>query len=266
MNYDNTILPNITLTTRANQFWEQSGLDSLDECLSKSYFNHYPHEVNYKFNSRGFRDEEWPQQITDASIKMLQNSIWCFGDSFTLGLGCPYEHTWVKRLQKYTGLRSINISMDGASNEWISRKIISVINEINPKAIVVHWSYFDRKESPDETLIDEDRRILPYSKEDYQSNLHHLELHENLKNTLRLVKKVENLASKCQVQVIHSVIYDEICSYSSSTRKTIHKSFDSLCRTYVSKIEKIDLGRDGFHYGVRTSDRFAKRLSTFIKG
>jgi hypothetical protein len=260
------ILPDLILTTRVNQEWEESGLDSFDECLSKSYFNHYPHKVNYKFNTRGFRDDEWPDQLTDMSYKMLQRSVWCFGDSFTLGLGCPYEHMWVKKLGKYLKLRTINISMDGASNDWIARKVINVINEINPTTIVVHWSYFDRKESLDTSLIDEERRITPYTNEDYQRNNHHKNLHDNLKNTLKCVKKVEEHAIKCQVRIIHSVISDEINSYPLKIRQTIQQSFDKLCREYIHKIEKIDLGRDGFHYGVRTSDKFAKNLSDIIKG
>jgi hypothetical protein len=141
------ILPNFVLTTRQNQVWSTSGLDSLEECVSKSFFNHYPYEVSYKFNSRGFRDEEWPETVEE-----LRNCIWCFGDSFTVGMGCPYDSIWTKKLEKITGIRTINISMDGASNEWISRKVISIIKQISPKFVVIHWSYFDRREDPDTSL------------------------------------------------------------------------------------------------------------------
>lgn len=256
-----TILPDFCLKSRQNQVWDTSGIDSFDECISKSYFNRYPYEISYKFNSRGFRDEEWPETIEE-----LKNCIWCFGDSFTVGLGCPYEHIWVKKLQQYSGKRTINISMDGASNQWISRKVIDLLNEMSPKVIIVHWSYFDRIESPDKTLIDENRRIYPYSNEDYKINLHYTNLHKNLKNTLMCVKKVEKKPRNYQTRIIHSIIHDEIESYPSNIKKIINRSFSDLCRDYIPNIEKIDLARDGHHYGVKTSNKFAERLNDYIKG
>ena len=41
------------------------------------YFN-YPYKVNYKFNSRGFRDNEWPNNLNDR--------VWCIGDSAVINL------------------------------------------------------------------------------------------------------------------------------------------------------------------------------------
>lgn len=255
------ILPDFILTTRANQSWDYNGLDSEDECICKSYFKHYPYKVNYKYNSRGFRDEEWPENIDE-----LKNSIWCFGDSFTAGFGCPYEYIWTKKLEKYTKIRTINVSMDGASNEWISRKVLSVIKEIDPKFIVIHWSYFDRRESSNKELTDEDRRIFLLTEDDYRKNKHKEHLQENLKNTLKCIKNVET--SNYSGKIIHSIIYDETSNYPFGTRRSIHNLVKSVCKSenYIDLIEKIDLARDGHHYGVRTSDRFAKKISTYIKG
>jgi hypothetical protein len=252
----NTFLPDFLLTSRQNQVWDTSGLDSFEECISKSFFKRYPYEVSYNFNSRGFRDEEWPETNEE-----LRNSIWCFGDSFTAGLGCPYDSMWVKKLEKLTGIRTINISLDGASNAWISRKVIRVIEELNPRFIVIHWSYFDRRESPDETLTDEDRRISILSKSDYENNTHVQFLRDNLKDTLSCIKKVEALGHH---KVIHSVIHDEINSYQIPTRKAIHKSIESICKYYIHSIEHIDYSRDGFHYGVQTSELFANRIRSLL--
>ena len=250
------ILPNFVLTTRQNQVWSTSGLDSLEECVSKSFFNHYPYEVSYKFNSRGFRDEEWPETVEE-----LRNCIWCFGDSFTVGMGCPYDSIWTKKLEKITGIRTINISMDGASNEWISRKVLRVIEEIDPKLMIIHWSYFDRREDPDTSLIDEDRRISLLSNKDYQSNKNIKVLSENLKNTLRCIKKVESLNHH---KVIHSIINDEINSYPFPTRKTIHNSVESIAKHYIPFIDKVDYARDGHHYGIQTSELFVDKVVKFI--
>ncbi len=147
------ILPDFVLTSRVNTQMDYSGIDSIERCFDKKHFKNYPYKVNYVYNSRGFRDAEWPD-----SVEELKNAIWCIGDSFTVGLGSPLEHTWLYLLQQKTGRRCINVSMDGASNEWIARKTQAIIEEINPIDIVIMWSYSHRREIKDVSLIDEDRR------------------------------------------------------------------------------------------------------------
>lgn len=135
------ILPDFILPSRVNQHWQYSGMDSLEACLDKNWFRQYPHRVEYHYNSRGFRDAEWPETTEE-----LKNAIWCVGDSFTVGLGSPLENTWVYQLQKVSKRRTINISLDGASNNWISRKIVDILQKISPRHIVVQWSYINRRE------------------------------------------------------------------------------------------------------------------------
>lgn len=129
-------------------------MDSLQECVDKDHFRSYPHDVDYNYNSRGFRDSEWPQSLSE-----LKNAIWCVGDSFTVGLGSPYEFIWPQVLSAATGRRCINVSMDGASNAWISRRAQQIIHEVNPTHMVVLWSYIHRRELSDINLSDEARRL-----------------------------------------------------------------------------------------------------------
>jgi hypothetical protein len=147
------ILPDLLLPSRVNQRWTESGLDSYDKCLDKNHFLSYPHQITYEYNSRGFRDQEWPDTIDE-----LKNSVWCIGDSFTVGLGSPVEHTWPYIVGKQLNRRVINVSMDGASNEWIARRATDIYNEVTPTNMIVMWSYFHRRESSDENLTDEQRR------------------------------------------------------------------------------------------------------------
>jgi hypothetical protein len=60
------ILPTINLDTFSNQYLEYSGLDSLDKCFNKDYFLSYPSQIEYKYNSRGFRGPEWPSDLTNV--------------------------------------------------------------------------------------------------------------------------------------------------------------------------------------------------------
>lgn len=135
------ILPNLALPSKSYEKLDFSGIDSFYHCQDKEHFVNYPYRVSYKNNSRGFRDKDWPLSLED-----LQQAIWCLGDSFTVGIGVPYEHTWPQVLEKRSGLRTINISMDGASNAWISRRAIEIAQTIKPKNMVIMWSFIHRRE------------------------------------------------------------------------------------------------------------------------
>ena len=183
------LLPEFKLSTRKNQLWTESGLDCLELCLDMEHYKNYPYPVEYKYNSRGFRDAEWPDSMIE-----LQNSTWCIGDSFTVGIGSPLSNTWVNILQTKTNHRCINVSMDGASNKWIARKAIEVLNVIKPKNMIIQWSYLTRDESTDVTKDDEDRRLPDIN----------LSLTELYLINYKLIKATELQKNNCNI--IHSFI------------------------------------------------------------
>ena len=138
---NNSLLPNLRLPSRVNQQWHMSGMDNPRYCNSVTHWYRYPHEVEYRYNSRGFRDQEWPADFN--------NTIWCLGDSFTVGIGSPVEHTWWYQLGLCTQRRMINVSMDGASNQWISRKAQDILNSGLCDTMIIQWSYTHRRERTD---------------------------------------------------------------------------------------------------------------------
>lgn len=132
------ILSNIKLPSKAGLCMEYSGIDSVDQCRDPQWFQQWSWPIQYSYNSRGFRDSEWPSDLSQV--------IWCVGDSFTVGIGSPRTHTWPWLLQQRTGLRTINISMDGASNNWICRTAQNILQEFPQAQVAVHWSYIHRRE------------------------------------------------------------------------------------------------------------------------
>ena len=74
---------------------DNTGLDTYESCFDKEHFKNYSKKISYEYNSKGFRDVEWPTDLSDC--------IWCIGDSFTEGLGQPFEETWPQVLQKNSG-------------------------------------------------------------------------------------------------------------------------------------------------------------------
>ena len=274
------ILPGFLLPSRVNQIWLESGMDSYKLCLRPNHFKRYPHHVVYNYNSRGFRDPEWPE-----TLKELQDAIWCFGDSFTVGIGSPIEHTWVNLLQSKLGRRCINVSMDGASNEWISRKAAEVLEIIKPKCIIVQWSFYWRSEA---TLGDSDEsrresRGIPgtdYLKTQFDS----VSQIENIKDTCKIIHSsipdsdftlreyIEEMWNDIkgtdwpitppknfdEFQNLDQFVIDELNQF-QPTLKSFYKLIQEI--TYFPVDEKLDLARDGFHYDLLTATKFVSEIT-----
>ena len=230
------ILPEFVLSSRVDQHWNYSGIDSIQQCFDIEHFKTYPHKISYDYNSRGFRDEEWPDD--------LSNAIWCFGDSFTVGIGCPREHTWTYLLKKQTNRPTINVSMDGASNQWIARKCLAIIQEINPKTIVIQWSYTHRRESNNITLSDEDRR-LPNIK---------TTVADDIKDTIDCIGRLEKAKTG---RVIHSFIPEFI---DQENKKLFNLALSRSAEQLIPEFAILDLARDGRHYDIKTAQQFVNAV------
>lgn len=238
------VLPDLCLRRRQNQTWEYSGIDSREHCVNLEHFLQYPWPINYCYNSRGFRDDEWPNTLED-----LQQAVWCIGDSFTVGIGVPFEHTWFRILQKHTGLRCINISLDGASNDWIARRGVQILQEIQPRYMILHWSYVERREKPTGEH-DEDRRDqqVKYSEKENVANMHHN------------ISTVET--HKAETLLIHSVI-PRFSEY-QSTRDLVFRHHVDPART-VPYFDVQDWARDHHHYDKQTAEHFVQQLTNILK-
>jgi hypothetical protein len=290
------ILDDFILPSRQNKTWTESGIDSINRCREKRHFKEFPYEVVYNYNSRGFRDLEWPESIDE-----LKQAIWCFGDSFTVGIGSPLTHTWVNILQSKLNRRCINISMDGASNQWIARKIKRVLEVVDPSMLCVQWSHLHRTESEDSSLIDEERRqhyTITTMKDEFKQQ----------REFLFLIKEITSLTDK---PIFNSIIPNtSFISFSELVTKyttiwntfkgadwpttsqieeyqklpnwikqecieleNIANTFDNIYKdntdlvdisNQLLKVNQIDYARDYCHYDKLTSDQFVSLLISNI--
>jgi len=142
------MLSDLYIPSRINQHWKYSGIDTREKCLNVEVFDQYPYEIDYQYNTRGLRDREWPE--TD-----LDRAVWCIGDSFTVGIGTPREHTWVYQLEQQLNRRCINVSLDGSSNDWIARRLSQILHQVQPQTVVVMWSYINRREAEITEIVNE---------------------------------------------------------------------------------------------------------------
>jgi hypothetical protein len=272
------ILPDFVLPTRVCQTWSYSGIDSLELCVDKKHFKSYPHTITYNYNSRGFRDAEWPDTIEE-----LKQAIWCVGDSFTVGIGSPVEHTWPYQVSKLLNCQIINVSQDGASNMWIAKQALGIRAVFPTTKIVVQWSFLHRRESQ------------------AGKQLHHA-------STLSLSDDI-NLWQQCLEllpNVVHSIIPDaapgidrrevdgwwynsKLSSWPTAMpnkfedfesdwiehlrKQSVLENFQAhFCMSKLIKDHKViyvsrqpgDLARDGFHYDIKTSRWFVKKLKLIL--
>jgi hypothetical protein len=284
------ILPDFVIPSRVDQHWKESGIDSLEFCKNKKHFQNYTHLVHYDYNSRGYRDQEWSE-----SIEQLTQAIWCVGDSFTVGIGCPWAHTWPYILQQHTQTRTINVSMDGASNEWIARKCQRILQEIQPQFLIIQWSYICRREKDItadlinswhefyNNIKDADwptcewhsRNQLPEAIKDEIQQLHggwqepnfpdedlrvwysKCDLQQDAENLLSCVRAVEQ--ATVSTKIIHSFIPGFALNLDADG------ILSQIQGCVIPQIQILDLARDYHHYDIKTSQAFVQQVTNFLK-
>ena len=272
----------------ANRQFDYSGIDSLNNCLDRELFIHWPHTIDYKYNSRGFRDQEWPQD--------LESAVWCLGDSFTVGLGSCFAHTWPQQLSQHSRRRVINVAMDGASNNWIARTACDTYDLARPSNIVIMWSYLHRRERPDGDLSDLDRRLQYVQSTDTQdfenfnscrkkvhahcadSNLTELIIPNFCNNyfTAGAWEKIRDPswpvllpgtlkdfralppAIVTELRTIHNMDIDQLLEFYTAQQQ-YSDTFKDLIR-----VEYLDRARDGHHFDILTAEWVAKQVQNLL--
>ena len=285
------ILPDFILPSWVNQHCNYCGMDDLYDinwALDQDQFARYKFSVDYKYNSRGFRDSEWPVD--------LKKSIWCIGDSFTVGIGSPLSHTWPNILQSQLKHRTINVSMDGGSNPWMTRKALRIIQEIAPETIIIHWSFLHRRENdyyvvldknwkdfynnikdtswptcPDIDYIDTLPKFILDELENHDQSWRtsvsdqDLKIHytrstdeSDIALTIDCINKIEEHKGNC------NVIYSVIPNFCANEYKA--EFFNKLPANikFIPEFEQLDFARDAYHYDIKTAANFVDQITKLL--
>ena len=244
-----------------NQQFDYSGQDNLKGCLDRKLFLQWPHKVNYNYNSRGFRDQEWPQDLNSA--------VWCFGDSFTVGIGSCFEHTWPQVLSQHSQRRVINVSMDGASNEWIARQVCDAYDLVGPRNMIIMWSYLHRRENADNDQSDLDRRLHSVRstvEQDFE-NLRacRKQVHEHC---VRHSAHHEHCVRSNLIELIIPNFVNEIDQTGDFSADLITVEYQDGYHcdfsTDLITVEYLDRARDGHHFDIVTAEWVAKQVQNLL--
>ena len=95
-------------------------------------------ENHYSFNSWGFRGNDYQQYIG-------QPVIICLGDSFTVNIGGPIEHSWPSILAKHFPIPTLNLGMDGAGNDAIKLLYYRACDLFDVQFTFVMYSFMHRR-------------------------------------------------------------------------------------------------------------------------
>ena len=192
-----------------------TGMDCVEHCVNQKHFVEYQKPISYEYNSLGFRDREWPQDT--------KNAIWCVGDSFTTGLGQPWEETWPSLLENTIQQRCFNIGEDGCSNDLMALRTKEIFTKHQPKLVIIMWSYLWRRYIK--------RRNVRFNIDKKEM------IQDDFDNLVKNISKVSKFSS----QIIQLAVPN--CGLSNVAE---HLSD-------VAEIKQLDESRDGHHFDIKTS-------------
>lgn len=194
----------------------------------KEAFNNYP-KFDYKFNSRGFRDEEWPEDTS--------NVLWLVGDSGSMGVGVAYEDTYPVLLEKALDVRVIKACKINGNNYFdVFMYAKEILTTIKPKVLLVQWSFLWRNHIPKAP------NVVTSNKMDAQATLGYIKNLEKIKGNTRLIHLV--------CPMVHC-----FCDFIK------HLKDLNVDTVYI---EDVDLARDNMHIGIESHKLIAKATVDFL--
>jgi len=284
------ILPTIIVPEKINAELQYLWPDTPEECVDKRHFdkNHFdsfPDSVSYQFNSRGFRDQEWPSDLV--------NAVWFAGDSVVLGIGQALENTLPVQVQTATGRTTINLGIRGVSNHTTAYVAQQLLTEIEPVNLVVFWSFFQQRpivnnydflvEKSSDTICRNDVENLSYFKslidqlpKNTKTNVIHVFCPDISMFTQETAQSIWNdikdpswpaeftdldslpLEIVKEISYVHKVydFFDTVTKWDK-----LKKSLGNVVDNIVIK----DRARDGFHWGVQTHNEIVKEIVKLLK-
>jgi hypothetical protein len=210
------------------------GMDSRAYSTNRHVFDLCP-AVTYQFNDAGFR--------THPSSAWNADAILVLGDSFTLGLGVNASDRYTDIIEKQLSRQVLNFSLNGASNDWIARKLRQLLTIFQPSAIVIHYTFSHRRERPNLDWADDERTEC----EPFYS------VQENFDNWMRNFRIICDIAGS--TKIVHSFIpnwhIDSI-------------EYSDLGNNIIAPLAKLDRARDNFHYGPMAHAALAELITNLL--
>lgn len=224
-------------STKANETLEWFPMDT-KELYAKNVANRYNEIVkfgwldkkfSYKFNSYGFRSDEFSNEPSMVSL----------GCSHTCGIGLPLENCWASIVSNSLNLKNFNLGIGASSNDTAFRMAHHWLPQLKPKVVVHLSTHRYRIEHHDNNLVIHDLGSWSTSQLWKAWILNDTNIDMNfLKNTLAIQHICNNLGIK-----LIQIEYEKLHGF---------------------KIIENDLARDLGHRGVKTNQNIAEHILSKI--
>lgn len=123
-------------------------IDSPALCLlGPDYWHAYPiKEYDYRYNSWGFRGEDY-EQYTGQIVNI------CIGNSNTVNFGGPLEHSWPYLLSQYFDIPTLNLGVDKLSFTEFLQMVDKATTTFKVNKIFVLYNIFENDREPMDHLL-----------------------------------------------------------------------------------------------------------------
>jgi hypothetical protein len=144
INYVDIFTNSLPKTTFQNVTQQWSLFDNEENYLKHGNKSIPPESVSYKFNSLGYRCDEFNASNTGQTLFI--------GCSITMGEGMQYDSTWAYMLHRViqrTDLSQntfINMAAAGASWDYIARTLLQSVPILKPKRVLAYLPTISRRE------------------------------------------------------------------------------------------------------------------------
>lgn len=229
-------------------FFSTDTIELYQKNISENYetmksFNWIDTKFNYKFNSLGFRSDEF----TDHSILFL-------GCSITQGIGMPVEKIFPTLVSRKLDMPCINLGIERTSANTAFRLAYHFLPKLKPKIVVATLLYPHRLEL---LLPDKAIHFIPnikYQQRDSYSAKYYVDYYDKWlssveNSTLNYKKNILAINQLCDLNGIKFVNYTDFIQQD----KAASMMLDSTSRA-----------RDLVHPGESTHQLLAKQLLEFI--
>jgi hypothetical protein len=200
----------------------KNNLDKLQQ------FNWIDSTFTYKFNSHGFRCEEFTEE----------SGVMFLGCSHTCGIGLPIENTWAYLVSQQLNLKMINLGIGGSGADTAFRLANHYIPQLKPKILIHLQSYQARMCLVTEDIVHE---FLPstYPKEFENFYFQWMSYEENLVlNELKHNLAIEMICNKNNIKYISINLHE--FQHLDSARDLIHHGIKSNLLLSEKVLNKIN--------------------------
>ena len=277
-----TLTFNHNLKNRANQthIWCPSDSEENWKPLNDGQPNYSKTEIEYKFNSDGFRSDEFSD---DADISIL-----FMGCSFTEGTGLPVDQTWpsmiIEKIKAIPGNENkkiplFSIAIGGSGLDTQSRYLYEQIDKIKPTYIIYLLSSFYRREFSYGNL--HNIRWLPANPPIFPQ-VQNLKLDRlfiddayAFHQSYMAMALIQSVAQKYHSEIVlgylqfEGINASDVCAYFPKIQYTTlmgdcysHSAF--LPTVYATALSKPSFARDNLHSGMQWQYRVAHEIWDMI--